>query len=248
LTSFEQSGTFSIHHGDNSSSVSGPIYTDTVDLAGIIVTDQYFSPATTLSSSFQSIPIDGILGMAFPAISKMKADPFFITAFAQGAVPSNKFGFYLNSIGSELFLGGTNEVLYTSDIEYHNINSTSGFWQISGAEAIVDGAIANSGFDTIIDSGTTIMYGVWTSIGGGNLLFQCQRLAAVRLNWGGQDWDIPNFSIGPTRNGSDQCVGVLIGKDIGLGDNVWLIGDIFMQNVYSVSSFDLNAVGFAALA
>jgi len=193
----------------------------------------------------------------------MKADPFFTTAFAQGAVPSNEFGFYLNSIGSELFLGGTNKRLYTGDIEYHNLSSTSGFWQISGAEAIVHGAIANSGFDTIIDSGTTLMYGPPTEVAtfysnvndsqlfdstNGFYSFPCYNIPAVAFNWGGKDWDIPNFSIGPTEIASDQCVGGLVGKDLGLGDDVWLIGDIFMQNIYSAFSFDLNAVGFAALA
>ncbi len=35
------------------------------------VTKQYFSPVTTLSSSFADDPIDGLLGLAYPAISNL---------------------------------------------------------------------------------------------------------------------------------------------------------------------------------
>ena len=36
--------------------------------------------------------------------------------------------------------------------------------------------------------------------------------------------------------------------DLGLGSNVWLLGDSFMKNVYTAFSFDKNSVGFAKLA
>lgn len=45
-----------------------------------------------------------------------------------------------------------------------------------------------------------------------------------------------------------MCVGALVGQDMGLGEGVWLVGDSFMKNVYSVFSFEQNAVGFAALS
>ena len=69
-SSVHKPGTFSIQYGDGSS-VSGPVYTDTVSVAGVTAKDQYFSPVTTLSSSFSSDPIDGILGLAYPSISNL---------------------------------------------------------------------------------------------------------------------------------------------------------------------------------
>ena len=57
-----------------------------------------------------------------------------------------------------------------------------------------------------------------------------------------------SFSLGETESGSGKCVGALVGQDIGLGDDVWLLGDAFMKNVYTAFSFDKDAVGFAALA
>lgn len=64
------------------------------------------------------------------------------------------FAFKLASSDSELYIGGTNDQLYSGDIEYHNVSSSGGgFWQISGASAIVGGKEVVSGFDTITDSG-----------------------------------------------------------------------------------------------
>ncbi|EIW62808.1 acid protease [Trametes versicolor FP-101664 SS1] len=263
-TSVKKSGSFSIEYGDGST-VSGPIYTDTVAVAGITAKTQYFSPVTTLSSSFADDPIDGILGLAYPAISNLNESPFFNTAFSQGAVTSNVFGFKLASSGSELYLGGTDSKLYTGAIEYHSIDTSTGFWQLTGAKALVGSTTANSGFETIIDSGTTIMYGppsavktFYSKVSGsavydsseGYYSFPCSSPPSVSFSWGGKSWTISadNFSLGETSTGSGKCVGALAGQDIGLGSNVWLLGDSFMKNVYTAFNFGTNSVGFATLA
>ena len=57
-----------------------------------------------------------------------------------------------------------------------------------------------------------------------------------------------SFNLGPRQDGSGLCIGALVGQDMGLGTNVWLVGDSFMKNVYTVFSFEQSAVGFAALS
>ncbi|KAJ2968031.1 hypothetical protein NUW54_g13335 [Trametes sanguinea] len=235
-----------------------------VSVAGVAVKNQYFSPVTTLSSSFADDPIDGILGLAYPAISNLGESPFFNTAITQGAVPAGVFGFKLASSGSELYLGGTDSKLYTGSIEYHSVDRSTGFWQLSGASAYVGSKAAVSNFETIIDSGTTIMYGppsavkaFYQSVSGskvydsenGYYSYPCNSPPSVSFSWGGKKWAISadNFNLGQTSTGSSQCVGALAGQDLGLGSNVWLLGDSFMKNVYTAFSFDNNAVGFASL-
>ncbi|KIJ46567.1 hypothetical protein M422DRAFT_249717 [Sphaerobolus stellatus SS14] len=263
-TSIAKSGTFSIEYGDGST-VSGPIFSDTVTVAGVKAVNQTFSAVTTLSSSFQGDPIDGVLGMAFPQLSNLDADPFFNTAYLQGAVSQGVFAFKLASTGSVLDLGSTNPDQYSGSVEYHDIETSSGFWQATGAKIVIDHATRVSGFDTVIDSGTTIMYGppsavktVYAAIPGAKLFdtengfysFPCSSNHRVAFSWGGKQWDVTaaNFNLGQTESGSTQCVGAIAGQDLGLGDNVWLLGDSFMKNVYTVFSFDRNAVGFAELA
>ncbi|KAJ7142091.1 acid protease [Mycena crocata] len=263
-TAVKKSGTFTIEYGDGST-VNGPVYTDTVSVAGIKATKQYFSPVTTLSASFADDPIDGILGLAFPALSNLGQNPFFNTASNAGTVDANQFSFYLASSGSELYLGGVNEDLFTGEIEFHDVDSSTGFWQATGAKVKVGTTSAVSNFDTIIDSGTTLMYGppaavkkLYAAVSGskvydadnGYYSYPCATPPKLAFNWGGKDWAISaaNLNLGQTETGSKDCVGSIAGQDIGLGSNVWLLGDALMKNTYTVFDFDQEAVGFAALA
>lgn len=36
---------------------------------------------------------------------------------------------------------------------------------------------------------------------------------------------VHSFNLGQTTTGSTKCVGALAGQDLGLGSNVWLLGD-----------------------
>ena len=80
--------------------------------------------------------------------------------------------------------------------------------------------------------------------------FPCNSPPQIAFNWGGADFAVSpeNISLGETEAGSGQCVGSLAAQDLGLGNDVWLLGDSFMKNVYTAFSFDDNAVGFAQLA
>ncbi|GBE80463.1 Aspartic protease [Sparassis crispa] len=261
-TSTERPGTFSIQYGDQST-VSGPIYTDTVDVAGVTVKSQYFSAVTELSSEFQDDPVDGLLGLAYPKISNLNQTPFFNNAYEQGAVPEDVFSFKLASTGSELYLGGTNSKLYTGSVEYHDIDTTTGFWQPMDASAIVNGIPVVNSIDTIIDTGTTIMYGppalvalFYLAIPGsvlfdpvnGYYAYPCAQPPSVAFNWGGKNWAVSaeSFSLGTI--GLGYCAGALAGKDLGFGPDTFLLGDSFIVNVYTVFSFAQSAVGFADLA
>ncbi|GAA5916784.1 hypothetical protein JCM5296_007388, partial [Sporobolomyces johnsonii] len=107
-----------IMYGDGSS-VSGPIYQDTVSVAGVDVTNAYVAAANTVSSSFQDGPVDGVLGMAYETISNSGETPWFQTAYSEGLVSQNSFSFLLgNASDGELHLGGTDESKYQGSINY----------------------------------------------------------------------------------------------------------------------------------
>ncbi|PCH42453.1 acid protease [Wolfiporia cocos MD-104 SS10] len=259
-TSETKSGTFQIGYGDGSTA-SGPIYADSVDVAGITIQDQTFSAVTSETGNLVGGPNDGLMGLALPNLSQLDADPFFYTAISQNAVPQGVFGFYLAPSGSELYLGGTDSSHYSGDIEYHDLVSSAGFWQIGGASVAVNGETALPGFETIIDSGTTLMYGPpdaveqlfgkmdgAVSVGEGLYALPCDSFPTLSFNWGGSDFEIPPETLNFGKVGEGYCVAGLGGKDLGFGDDVWLLGDILMRSVYTAFSVDQNAVGFAALA
>ena len=98
---------------------------------------------------------------------------------------------------------------------------------------------------------------VYQAVGGqlvdqqsGFFAFPCNTPPQVAFNWGGEDWAISpeNINLGQSAPGSDQCIGAIAAQDLGLGKDVWLLGDSFMKNVYTAFSFDNSSVGFAQLA
>ena len=70
----------------------------------------------------------------------------------------------------------------------------------------------------------------------------------MSMAFGAAAWTITpaNFNLGQISSGSSQCVGGVVGMDIGVGGT--LVGDVFLMGVYSTYDFGNNRVGFAALA
>ena len=131
--------------------------------------------------------------------------PFFNTLISEGKVSAGVFGFKLASSGSTLFLGGTDTSKYTGSIEYHDIDTSTGFWQATGGHSVVGSKSVNTNIETIIDSGTTIMYGppsavksFYAAISGsevydsseGYYSYPCDSLPTVGFSWGGKTWAI----------------------------------------------------------
>ncbi|KAF8621751.1 hypothetical protein AX15_007544 [Amanita polypyramis BW_CC] len=277
-TSRAQPGKFTIQYADGSM-VQGAVFRDTVNVAGVKATGQFLAGATNVSALFANDPIDGILGMAFQAISNLNQPPFFQTASSQKSVSPPSFAFFLSSNNSELHLGGTNSSLFTGSVEYHTVSNSSPsssetdqttptFWQISDARINVD-TTKNvvTRFDTVIDTGTTIMVGPPDAVGtvydavpdsesidqlNGFYAFPCDSVPKVSFGWGrnGSEWVVSteNFNLGKISNTSSMCVGALAGVDLGLGSNVWLLGDSFLKNVYTVFDTGNNSIGFAKLS
>ncbi|KAI8986154.1 acid protease [Trametes punicea] len=263
-TSSKRSGSFNITYGDGSN-VSGTPYTDNVHIGGVDIKNQFFAAVTMESSAFVQDPADGLCGLGLRNLSYLSEDPPFITAVKQGAVREGIFSFKLAEVGSELCFGGRNRQLYKGEIEEHGLVSSVGYWQIGGASVKLNGKAVVSGFDTIVDSGTSLIVtptaqgaAFWNQVQGAELFdedvglysFPCDSPPEVAFSWGGKDWSInaTDLNLGETAQGTGQCVGAIQALDIGLGDSVWITGDTFMKNVYTIFSVDCNSVGFAELA
>jgi cathepsin D len=152
--------------------------------------------------------------LAFPSISRIGKATFFLNAILQRKVPSGIFGFYLAQNGSELHLGGTNSDLYSGSIEYHPVidmnigNKTeTAFWMLGSAEVYANGKNSGLSFKTIIDSGTSVIYGppaqvekFYQQIKGyqalpspfnGFFAFPCNNMPKMSFRWGGRkEWTI----------------------------------------------------------
>jgi len=255
-------GNFSISYGDGSTA-SGLPFQDNVSVGGINVTNQIFAGANVITGNLVSSPGDGLMGLAFPAISNLGVNNTIFDAFAQAQIPDPQFSFKLAETGSSLFIGGQDPSLFTGTTEFHTLSSGMGFWQIGNTTAKVGGVPAVSGFDAIIDSGTTLIVGppqavatFYSQIPGaqansqGFFTVPCSaNIPTVAFNWGGKDWalDPSLFNLGPIQQGSNQCALAITASNTGLG-STWILGDTFMQNVYTTFDFGQFAVGFSQLS
>jgi cathepsin D len=263
-TATDTGKTFAIN-SDDGSSVSGEQFTDTVQIAGLAATDQTLGAADKYSSGYAigQFPPDGLMGMAFPSISSYPADPVFQTLVAQGQTDAPKFAFKIANTGSQLTIGGVDDSLYTGSITYTPVTH-QGFWQVD-VESIAVNGYHSGGFSGIIDTGSKLVVGdpnavkqfydsipgskdASSTVGAGYYTVPCNSVPTVSLTFSGQSFEIAPgiFNLGPSSSGSEDCVGGVKGSDTG-GD-FWVIGDVFLQNVYSVFDVGENRVGFATLA
>ncbi|KAH7914044.1 aspartic peptidase domain-containing protein [Hygrophoropsis aurantiaca] len=263
-SSKDVNNTFTLSYGDGST-VLGERWTDTVAIAGYTATNQALGVASQYSSGFTSpgFAPDGLIGLAFKSISAYNADSIFQTLAAQGALPEQVLGVKLTSSGSgsELRVGGTDSALYQGGFTWTDVVQ-EGYWQISVDGININGSEALSSFPAIVDTGTTLILGQTDSvqqlynslggksIGGGLYTLPCASMPGVDISikLGGKAFVLGSdtFNFGTYNSTEGTCVGGISGSD-NLGD-MWILGDIFLRNVYTVFDLGNSRVGYAELA
>ncbi|KAL9711468.1 hypothetical protein Ac2012v2_004539 [Leucoagaricus gongylophorus] len=181
------------------------------------------------------------------------------------------------AFGGIFTLGGTNTSLFSGDVEFINLpGSEPSFWLLSLTDITVQGnsiSIATgSSAISAIDTGTTLIGGpsaqvqaIWNAVPGAQELgsempgfwsFPCNTNVRISMAFGGKSWPIDptDMNLGAIDGAGRSCVGGIF--DLSLGSNIeagsgnpsWVIGDVFLKNVYSVFRADPPSVGFAQLS
>ncbi|KAG1819767.1 aspartic peptidase domain-containing protein [Suillus subaureus] len=254
---------FKLKYGDNST-VTGNQYKDTVSLAGFKATAQTFGVASNTTGSFPKDKPDGLMGMGLRSNSVFNADSVFETLVAQKAVPEPVFAFKLASSGSELRVGGMNSALYEGEFTYTPVTK-KGFWQITGDAIEINGKGVVNGFSAVVDTGTSAILGNFTyvsqlyaainatEVDKGLYALPCNAMPNVTITLGGKSFPLSaeTLNMGPTDSSGKMCFGGIVGYDLGditSGQLQWILGDVFMRNVYTAFDVGQCRIGFAELA
>jgi len=236
-------------------SMVGFLDSDTVSVAGINVKNQIFGEATSLAPFFQDQPIDGILGLAYPAIAEDYVTPVFDNMIKQGLVAKPIFAFYLDSTAgdtrSEIILGGVDRSLFKGPITYVPVASQT-YWQISLEGVIVNGKeVSNCNkCPAIVDTGTSLIVGPPESVTPlinaiGPVKPDCsnmQSLPTIFFNLKGSLFPLPPQVYVIKDEG--EC---FLGIEPADGIPLWILGDAFIRNYFTVFDRGENRVGFATL-
>jgi hypothetical protein len=243
--------------------VAGYESQDALNMGGLVVPNQIFAEVTDasgLGAAYKLGKFDGILGLAFPALSVNQVPTPFQNLIEQNLIDSPQFGFYLGNSDSdsgELILGGYDKDKFTGDLDWVNLSAAT-YWQINLGGFTADGTSFVSQTKAIIDSGTSLLTGpsdivkqVANKIGAREII---SGEYMVHCNYG----SLPNFDF--TIDGKvytltardylipdgEVCLLGMIGLDIPApAGPLWILGDVFMRKYYTVFDWGNKRMGFA---
>jgi len=111
----------------------GPQGIDDLHIGPFTVHNQTFALMEVQNGSvFESVPFEGIVGLAFPAMSANKVAPFFDNIINQKVLGHNEFGVYFspnNPTANAIFWGGVDRRFYQGDIEYFPVKDPY-YWSV----------------------------------------------------------------------------------------------------------------------
>ncbi|EHS64451.1 hypothetical protein PGT21_007972 [Puccinia graminis f. sp. tritici] len=248
--------------------VVGVLVEETINMGGLVLNNHAFGGVTRASDEFtgKKVPFDGLLGTAKSVLSNQKVlTP--IEAMAKAGTLSGAFvGYALGRVSDgenigQLTLGGIDQTKFSGNLTiFPNVNK-KGFWE-GAMEVQVGGKTILTERTGILDTGTTLMVLpaedaaiVHSNIPGavadnkGGFRIPCTNTVKVGLSFGGVVFDINpvDLTFQPVgRNLKGQCIsGISVGT-VG-GPTQWLIGDVFLKNVYFATDLTNDQMGLAVI-
>ncbi|CAG8587062.1 41323_t:CDS:1 [Gigaspora margarita] len=247
-------------------SASGVTGIDDLKIGKFIADKQIFGLADAVSNNFISTESDGILGMAFDNLNTMdNGAPTLISTLIKQKKINPLFSFHFSHYydfddQGTLTLGGVDKSKFDGKITYNPVISNIGFWLI-----LLDGAIVNKNptlfavRPAIIDTGTTLLIipskdaaelhkqipGSEFDSQDGVYIIPCDTTAVVSLIFGGVEYKIPPRDLIFLPISGTQCVSAILPVDLFPPLPIWLVGQAFLKNVYSVFDVGNKQVGFA---
>ncbi|GAA6105842.1 nothepsin [Tachysurus ichikawai] len=264
---------FGIHYG--SGHLLGVMAKDKLTVGSMILPDQMFGESVyEPGMAFAMTKFDGVLGLSYPLLAEELGAPVFDNIMKQNKVEKPMFSFYLSrngsstSLGGELLLGGMDEELFIPPINWLPV-TLKGYWQIKIDAVMVQGSATfchSHSCQAIVDTGTTLITGptayiliLQQLIGAtptaiGEYLVDCSRISSLPvvsfvLNRVEYVVSADTYIRRDTINGKEICISGFQGTDISSPFGpVWILGDIFLSEVYSIYDRGEDRVGFAQLS
>jgi len=210
--------------------------------------------------------MDGIIGLAYPAIAEFDKNPPITNMISQGLLDQPIFAVYMTraatgSVGGEISVGGYDSSRFTGSINYVPV-SKQAYWQIEiGGITVGTTTITTGSAQAICDTGTSWLIGaskancdaIATAIGA---VYNSEQQIYTIANCNATMPQI-TFTIGSNQYAvnpasyvyTDPTIGCYMGMQsdetlIEVGVE-WILGDVFLRDWYSIFDFGQNRIGLA---
>ncbi|CAB1323098.1 unnamed protein product [Coregonus sp. 'balchen'] len=222
--------TFYLPYGTGS--LSGVFGYDTVNVSPTITT-LHILKCFFHSQTFVVAQFDGILGLSYPSISAGQETPVMENMMSQNILQADLFAFYMTMDAqqvSELTFGGVDTTKYQGQIYWTPINGQETGWCGQGCQAIVD-------------TGTSMLTAPGQVMG--TLM---QSIGAQQDQYGQYTVNCNQINSLPTLTFTINGVNFPLPPSAYIQQNgqpLWILGDVFLMEYYSVYDRTSNQVGFA---
>ena len=244
--------------------VEGVTVSDTVAFANYSI-KMGFGSATVTSNDFNNYPMDGILGLGRTASNEIGTPTVMQVLDDQNLLQANILGMHLqrNSDGAkdgQITFGGVDHSKFQGALSYtETVSTDSSLWEIPVHDLAVSGTSCKlTGRSAILDTGTSYILmppadaqtlhaqipGSTNTGGSPNYLIPCKSVAIVQFTFSGVTYAVhPNDYMGKADSTGKMCASNIIGQQA-YSANQWILGDVFLKNVYTVFDFDKDRIGF----
>lgn len=256
---------FTIQYGTGSA--RGVLATDKLCLgeANLCYNTQVFGRATSIADFFRNQPLDGILGLGWPALAVDHVTPPMQNLLPTLDMPV--FTVFLSRVGAQD--GVRNGGLFTyGAVDSTNCDSTwnyvplssQTYWQFVMSGVSAGSYSQNTNWQVISDTGTSFigspqtvanniaqqMHATYNNQYGLYMLPCNSNVPNVVFTIGGQQYTIPKDEfVEPLTAGSSQCYLTWFGFNGGGFGPTWILGDTFIRTYCNLHDVGQARIGFA---
>ncbi|KAI8061049.1 aspartic peptidase domain-containing protein [Gongronella butleri] len=240
---------------------------ETIQVAGMELTDQVVGEAVAISDEFMGTPFDGIFGLALAPLSSSRHAPPFYAMMDKNTLDHPVFAMYIQQRGGEIDFGGIDPTRYTGKLQYSPLVDNE-YWAVQLNKVRLGDTKTKIGERrAIVDSGTTLIITtpedaekihatIDGAVSNGDSTWSIPCAAADKLPTlifqldDGVELTLPGdrYIMSQLHPKNDMCLSGISGQALDYDEKTWILGDVFMKHYYTVFDYGKRRIGFGLAA
>ncbi|XP_002699356.3 pepsin F [Bos taurus] len=241
-----------LHYGFGK--ITGVLASETIRIGTAVAKNQTIGLTKSKIGGFlENSPYDGVLGLAYPSLTRREANPLFDNLKRQGVISQPVFALFLSSWpqkSSLLLLGGVDHAYHKGDLKWVPVTQAH-LWQIAVDRISINKMVVacSGGCQAIVDSGSSVLAGPTQVVRNifkhtkpnpkekSQSLISCDRskaLPPIIFTINGMDFPVsPKYYL--QKVSKDICfISFHGGTEDRSPSETWILGDIFLRAYFTV--------------